>query len=164
MNIAKSKSLDYKIGFNDYCMREMGFEVDEDDHLYDMDTESILQIKEKFIKYTEDLTPILKFNEIDLNLIENFRLMETLFQVYIGKYAQRHGMDVVGFSQSTIKGSRKGCFVVSYKQAGQIYEIKSDAYENESVRVFNLVCKLNHRTHLYDFEKFDVIIEKERKK
>jgi hypothetical protein len=164
MIMTREKALDLKIGFNDYCMRELGLDIDENDHIYDIESEAILQIKEKFIKYSEDLVPYLNFNEIDLNLIENFRLMETLAQVYLRRYADNNGMNIVGFSQSKIRGSRKGLFVVSHSVDGEIKEITSDAYENESVRVFNLICKLNHRSHLYDFDKFDIIIEKDKKR
>jgi hypothetical protein len=163
--IAKSKSLEYKVGFNDYCMREMGFDIDEHNHLYDMETNTLLQIKEKFIAYNdEDVYPYLQYNEIDLNLIENYRLFETLFQVYITNYARSHNMDVRSFSLSKMKGTKKGKFTVSYMNNGEIVNIESDPYENESVRIFNLICKLNHRTHLYDFEAFDIFIEKDKER
>lgn len=162
--IPKSESLEYKVGFNDFVMREMGFDIDEYDHLYDLETETILQIKEKFIKYTDELYPYLQFNEIDLNLIENYRLLESLFQVYITNYARSHMMEIKSFSFSKMKGTKKGKFTLSYINGGRIVDIESDPYENESVRIFNLVCKLNHRVHLYDFEAFDVTIEKDKKR
>ena len=66
--------LDLKIRFNDAMMRELGLDITENDYVYDMDTESILQIKGKFIKYCDYEYPILKYNEeIELNLIENPR-------------------------------------------------------------------------------------------
>ena len=57
----------------------------------------------------------------------------------------------------------KGTFVLSYLKNGKIENIKSDAFVNESVRVFNLICKITKRTHLYDFESMDIIIEKDKK-
>lgn len=157
--VKKEDSLDLKVGFNDFCMREMGLDLDEYDHVVDVDTESILQLKEKFFKYSEDLYPILQHNEIDFNLLENFRLMDCIFQVYITKYAKQHNMNITGFAQSNIKGTNKGVFFINYKEDGQIKTFTSDAFENESVRVFNLICKLNHRDKIYNFDELDVIIE-----
>lgn len=164
--IKKEDSLEIKCEFNEFCIREMGFEIDENDYLCDETTQSILQIKEKFIKYNnEDVYPILKANEIDLNLIENTRLMETIFQVYIINYANSHNMNLHGFAQSSLRGTEKGKFSVSYIVNGEVMTIESDPFENESLRIFNLVCKLNHRTIMYKpFERFDVIIEKDRRK
>jgi hypothetical protein len=160
--IKKIDSLDYKIDFNDICMREMGYDITEDGKLFHTDDNEIINIKEKFIIYSEDLQPNLRSNEIDLNLIENSRLMETLFGVYITKYCQRKGWTLNGYSQSYIKGSKKGKFVITYKEQGdnEIKSFESDGFENESLRVFNMVCKLNHRAHLYDFNRFDVQIDK----
>ena len=80
------KKIDYfdlKVRFNDVMMRELGIGIVEDDdhyldYLYDIDTGNILQIKEKFIKYCDYEYPVIKFNEIEMNLIENPRLTETL--------------------------------------------------------------------------------------
>ena len=85
------KKIDYfdlKVRFNDVMMRELGIDIVEDDdryldYLYDIDTGNILQIKEKFIKYCDYEYPVIKFNEIEMNLIENPRLTETLcFESY----------------------------------------------------------------------------------
>lgn len=152
-----------KIKFNDFVMRELGLDITEDDYLYDMDTQCILQIKEKFIKYCEDDYPILRHNEIELNLLENPRLTETLVIPYISKYCDRNNIVFQSISQSPISGSKKGCFVLSYISDGEIKEIKSDAFVNESLRIFNLICKLNKTSHMYDFNEFDIeIIRKKR--
>ena len=55
--------LNLKMGFNDIAMREWGLDITDDDYIYDMDTETIIQINEKFIKYSDLVDPILKFNE-----------------------------------------------------------------------------------------------------
>lgn len=164
MEVKKSESLDYKIDFNDIFLREAGFGIADDynDYIYDLDSNSIMQIKENFIKYNEELIPKLRSNELDLNLIENFRLAETLFSVYISKYMKRNGLLLNGYSQTKIRGSNKGKIVVTYKKVGSniIETFESDSFENESLRIFNLICKLNHRTHLYDFNEFDITILK----
>lgn len=151
--------LELKIDFNDVCMREMGLGINDDDYVYIMDTMTLLQIKEKFIKYSEDQYPMLRRNEIDLNLIENPRLMETLTYMYLANRLVS-SIRIVSISQNPIAGSRKGNCVLSYEKLGEIKEIRSDGFENESVRIFNLICKINKTDHLYDFNKFDVAIQK----
>ena len=77
----------YKIRFNDICMREYGLDItEEDDYVYDIDTESIFSFKEKFIKYCEDFNPYLKPNEVEFNLLENSRMMEAIFAGFLVKY------------------------------------------------------------------------------
>ena len=151
--------LELKIDFNDICMREMGLGTNDDDYVYIMDTMTLVQIKEKFIKYSEDQYPMLRRNEIDLNLIENPRLMETLTYMYLANRLVST-IRIVSISQNPIAGSRKGNCVLSYEKLGEIKEIRSDGFENESVRIFNLICKINKTEHLYDFNKFDVSVQK----
>jgi hypothetical protein len=151
--------LELKIDFNDICMREMGLDITDNDYLYIMDSNTIIQIKEKFIKYSEYEFPILKHNEIDLNLIENPRLMETLTYMYLANRLVS-SIKIVSISQSPIMGTNKGCCILSYEKNGEIKELRSDAYTNESIRIFNLICKVNKTDHLYDFDKYDVPINK----
>ena len=148
-----------KVNFNDISMRELRLDSDENDHIYDMDTESIYMIKEKYIKYSEDEYPNIMRDEIDMNLIENPRLMEILFGTWIVKWATRKQVEITSFYQSTIRGSNKGFFVMTYIDAnGETQEMKSDVYINESVRIFNLISKLNHTSHMYDLTKLDIEI------
>ena len=71
--------------------------------------------------------------------------------------------DIVSLDQCSIPGSSKGKFVMSYIKGDRTESIESDAFVNESVRVFNLICKIVKRTHLYDFDSMDIIIEKDKK-
>jgi len=150
-----------KVNFNDIAMRELGLDVDDDDHVLDIDSESVYTIKDKYIKYSEDEYPVIGFNEIDLNLIENPRLMEMLFALWVKRRAKRKGLEITSFYQSMIRGSNKGFFVVTYLGPdGETREAKSDVFLNESVRIFSVIAKLNHTSHLYDLEPFDIEIEK----
>lgn len=160
--IKREKSYDLKVNFNDICMREMKYDVTDEDYLYNIDTDEIIQIKDKFIKYFEDGYPEVNHNEIDLNLIENSRLMETLFLYYVRRWIERKHYKFVAIAQSPISGSSKGEFILTYEDNGAIKNIKSDAFDNESLRIFNLVCKLNHTSHLYEFNDFDVEIERKK--
>ena len=75
----KEEYLNIKISFNDYCMREMGFGLDDNDHLVDEDIETILRFKEKYIVYNDiTLDPYVRGDEIDMNLLENYKLMELI--------------------------------------------------------------------------------------
>ena len=149
-----------KLDFNDIVCRELGLSTDENDHIIDLDIESILMIKDKYIKYTDDQYPKLMHNEIDLNLIENPRLTEILFGRWVERRAQSKGIEITSMYQSAIRGSNKGFFVVTYDVLGEPREKKSDIFVNESVRIFNLICKLNHTEHLYKtrLEKLDIEI------
>lgn len=168
MKEEKEEFFKLKNGFNNYCMREMGFDIDENDYLVDPDEELVLTIKGKYIKYNDEiLDPIMKFDELDLNLLENSRLFSTLFQVYITKYMKSHPeVEVVGYHQSNLKGSNSGVFCLNYKLNGDntIHKLESEIFKNNSVRIFNLICKLNERTSLYDFNRLDVIIDKSTRK
>lgn len=139
-----------KIDFNNIVLREFKLGLDDYDHLYDKETDSIYQISERYIKYSEDMVPMLHVNEIDFNVIENPRLMEILFGMWVSKWEQRNGTKVTSYYQSAIRGSKKGFFVLTYLVDGATKEFKSDVFVNESMRIFNLVCKLNHTDHLYD--------------
>lgn len=155
--------LDLKIRFNDIMMRELGLDITEDDdYIYDIDTESILQIKEKFIKYCDYEYPVLKHNEIEMNLIENPRLTETLCLPYLVRFCERNGVIFHTMSQVPIDGSNKGYFTLSYIAEGQTKEIKSNSYINESLRIFNLITKINKTEHLYRFDELDVEIPKKK--
>lgn len=156
--------IDTKVNFNDIVMREMGLDIDENDHLYDMETEYLYKVKEKFIRYSEEEYPILYNNEIDMNLIENPKLMEILFGLWIEKWGKRNNYKITSFSQISLKGSKNGFFNITYvNNKGEIKEIKSNIFINESLRIFNLICILNHRPKMYDFSRFNIeIIRKDK--
>lgn len=149
-----------KVNFNDISMRELGLDIDDNDHIYDMDTESIFMIKEKYIKYSEDEYPQIAKNEIELNLIENPRLMEILFGMWITKWASRKNVEVTSYYQSPIRGSNKGFFAITFLKNGEMQEMKSEVFINESVRVFSLISKLNHTSRMYDLSQFDIEIKR----
>lgn len=161
--VLKSESFDLRSNFNDVCMREMHLDIDDYNHVVDVDTESILQIKEKFIYYPEYEYTIIPSNDIELNLLENSRLMETLFTLYLSKYFKRKNMQITveAISQDMIPGSEKGVTTISYLDTDHIVkQIISDKYVNESVRMLSLICNFNKTSHLYDLDNFDVVIEK----
>lgn len=146
-----------KLAFNDVFMRETGLDIDDNDHVYDMDRQEVLQIKEKFIKYCDYEFPVLNHNEIDLNLIENPRLTEILAFKWLTDHIAN---EIVSLDQTIITGSNKGHFVMSYVKNGRTESIKSEAFINESVRIFNLITKINKTEHLYNFNQWDISIER----
>ena len=152
-----------KLDFNDICLREMGLDVEEDNnHVYDIEDGSVLVVTDKFIRYFyEDEDIKVAHNEIELNLIENPRLMEVMFNHYMVKYAAKKGWNVTSIYQSNNIGSSNGIFVITYieeySNTGETKNLQSDSFLNESLRIFNLICKLNHRTHLYkDLSRFNI--------
>lgn len=153
---------DLIVNFNDIVMRELGLDITDDDKVYDMDTNTILQFNEKFIIYSEVEFPALRADQIELNLLENSRLMHTLFGVYLNKYAMRKGIEVTSYYQSSTTSNKSGSGYMAFTAIvnGVNTETKSDNFLNESVRAFNLICKLNGTSHLYDFNMFDIIDER----
>lgn len=160
--IPKEKSFDLRCDFNELCMRELSLGITDEDLIYNMEDDSILKIKDKFIRYIDIEGVLPRNNEIEMNLIENSRLMETLSLPFLDKWARDHGYTLESFSQDKIQGTSKGVFTVSYNNNGLIEKIMSDQYYNESVRVFSLICKINHTTHLYSFEDYDVQIDRSK--
>ena len=152
-----------KVDFNDIVCRELGLGVDDNDHVYDITSDALLMIKDKLIKCSDDQYPRLAHNEIDMNLIENPRLMEILFGQWLENRANSKGIEITSMYQSAIRGSNKGFFVVTYIVEGESREKRSDVFVNESLRIFNLICKLNHTEHLYKFRLNDLDIEIIRK-
>lgn len=168
--MAKKKKItfDMKQRFNDIVMRELGLDYTEDDnnYLYDIDTTTIMRIKQKFIKYFEDDYIVLKHDEIELNVLENPRLFEIISLPFINNYCSRNNLIFHSMEQSITDNSNgKGEFHILYiRNDGKniIEKISSDPYINESVRIFNLICKLNKTTNLYKFDKFDIKIERKK--
>ena len=158
----KIDMFDLKLRFNDIVLREFGLGVTDDDYVFDYDSDTILQIKEKYIKYSEDEYPVTKADEIDLNLIENPRLTETLVLPYMHRACARRGSQFQSLAQVPIDGTNKGIFVLYYEKDGQTKSIASDPYVNESVRIFNLVTILNKTSHMYNFNEFDVEIVRKK--
>lgn len=150
-------TLDMQINFNDIAMRELGLDYDEDTfRVYDIDSESLLQYNQKFLVYKDYDSPSLKADELELNLIRNVRIMDTLANNFIMKYAMRNGIDVNGVFQVGNKGV-KGYTLFTYIENGVTKEYRSDMFINESVRTLNLIAKLNKSSHLYDFNEFDIV-------
>lgn len=147
--------------FNDAFMRETGLDIDDNDHVYSMETESVIAVNGKFLRYRDYEYPVNRADEIDFNLIENPKLCEQIANAWLHNHINNQ---ILSLDQCSIPGSSKGMFVMSYVKEGRTENIKSDPFTNESVRVFNLLCKILKRTHLYDFESMDIPIERKKGK
>lgn len=158
MTKKEEKFFNLKVRFNDVMLRELGLDITDESYVCDSENETVIQIKGRFIKYNEDPYAICKHNEIDLNLLENPRLTETLSIPVITGYCNRKGYILQSLNQVPIDGTNKGIFVISYIENGEVKELKSDGFINESVRIFNLLCKLNKSERLYKFSDFDIEI------
>ena len=163
MTTKDKKLLDLKINFNTIVMRELGLGYNDDGYIFkypenESDFAELLQIKEKFIKYSEDQYPMIAHNEIDLNLIDNPRLMEYLVYMYLSENLSNPIVSI-----EIIQAPEGGglCYaVLTYKTESEVKSIKSDVFVNESLGLFNLVCKIKKTTRLYGYiNEFDVIIE-----
>lgn len=152
-------TLDLKISFNDICMREMGLDVTDDDkmYLYHVDTETILKYNEKFLKYPEDEYTLFRSDEIELNLLRNSRIMDSLVSRYLHDFLMMKNIEITAFYHSTAERGKMGYCAFTYMLNGASEEYKSKEFKNESVRMLYLVCRLNKSTHLYDFNMFDIV-------
>ena len=156
----KTITLAMEIGFNDMVMQEMGLDINDHDHIYDEEDEVIIQYDGCYLKYYDTDYIDLRPDEIKFNLIRNARLMDTLVARYIDKFCIRHGVQLSTYHQVGGFRGAKGYAAITYVENGVSKEIRSDELVNESVRLFNLVCKINGTDDWYDFEKFDIVEEK----
>lgn len=150
---------DLKCAFNDFCMRELKLDITDDDKVFYIDTNEILKYNDKFLKYPEDEYTIIRPDEIEFNLLKNSRIMDSLLSRFLDEYQHRVGIEITSVFQSTPNKGVDGYCAFTYLQNGKNVEYRSDNFKNESVRMFNLVTKLNNTSHLYDFEQFDVVEE-----
>ena len=154
--------------FNDICMREMKLDVDENDYIVSSITDSVFTIKDKFLKYFEDEEyPILGYNEIEFNLLENTRLMEMMFGIWVKLYDVDHARKTIAYYQTNLSGSSKGFFTVTYldNNDNKCHELKSKVFLNENLRIFHAISLLNHTEHLYEksLSQFDINIYSKRR-
>lgn len=160
INFDNEELYEAKLRFNDMFLREAKLgTTEEDGYVYDYNTNDILTIKGKPIKYCEYELP--RANEIDLNLIENPRLASTLAVPYINNRCAMFGYQFYGVSHSISNGSKKGYYTVTYKDANsnELKSFSSSLYVNESIRIFDVICRLNDTIHLYTNElaKMDLL-------
>ena len=162
-NITDEELNEAKVCFTDIFLQEMGFEVTEDDLIYDPVMDGVIQFKEKLFKYFDGDSLYLRHNEIEFNLLENPKLMAIIFSnTFIPRYNSDNdkGIEIESFYQSTPRGAIKGyaCVVLKSEDGKPNEEIKSDKFINESVRILNLMAKLNGTSHWYDLDKIDIDI------
>ena len=159
--MAKKKELityDIKCGFNDFCMRELKLDITDDDKVYYMDTNEILKYNDKFLKYPESEYTNIRPDEIEFNLLKNTRIMESLLSRFLDDYQRRNNIEITSILQSPNPGGDGYC-AFTYLCNGKTLEYISDNFKNESLRMFNLITKLNNTSHLYDFSIFDIVEE-----
>lgn len=160
--VKKSESFDLRMMFNDLCLRELDLDYTEENYIYDIESDSILQIKDKFIRYIDIEGVIPKGNEIELNLLENARLMETISLKFLDRWAGTHGYVIEVLSQDKLPNTSKGVFTITYNDNNTVKQISSNPYYNESVRIIDIICGINGTSHLYDLDEFDVSIERDK--
>ena len=97
-----------------------------------------------------------------MNLLENPRLTETLVIPFVHNYCARKGIILQSIAQVPITGSKKGFFIMHYIAGGETKDMKSDPFVNESVRIFNLITKMNKTSHMYPFDVFDIEITRKK--
>ena len=84
--------------------------------------------------------------------------MESLLSRFLDDYQRRNNIEITSILQSPNPGGDGYC-AFTYLCNGKTLEYRSDSFKNESLRMFNLITKLNNTSHLYDFSIFDIVEE-----
>ena len=140
--------------FGDLTLRELGLEIDQNNYIVDQDTGNLLMFKDKKIKYNTDMVFRLNKDEISYDPLNNSRLMNHLFSYYASKLADEDSVYIGSYFNIPIKESDKS--IMKVKTDTNI--IKSEPYFNESVRIMDVICKINDSgtdVSKYDFKPFN---------
>lgn len=135
--------------FGDLTLRELGLEVDKDNYIVDQDTGNLLTVKDKKIKYNSETIFRLNKDEISYDPLNNSRLMNHLFGYYTSKLADEESIYIESYFNIPTKDSNKS--IMKVKTQDETF--KSDAYFNESVRIMDVICKMNDSDT--DVSKYD---------
>lgn len=139
--------------FGDLTLRELGLEINQDNHIVDQDTGHLLTFKDKKIKYNTGIIFRLNKDEISYDPLNNPKLMNHLFAYYTNKLADEESVYIGSYFNIPVNNSDK--FVMKVKTDDSF--IKSEPYFSESVRIMDIVCKLNDSdtdVSKYDFKNF----------
>ena len=126
------------IDFADLTLKEIGLDVDEDNHIVDEETGMPITAKGKFLKFNCGAANRTTRDEINYDPLNNPKLMNFLFGYYSSKLEAEgsRGVDI--------------CYTTSGPEDKQILNVKtgddsleSNPYYNESVRIMDVICKLN---------------------
>lgn len=163
MVVRKSKDvkeipLNMKIAFNDICMEEMNLGIDDNDRVYDETTMSLLLFREKYLRYVDEEYVRYRPDEIEFDMLSTARIMQFITGFYINWFASQNGINITSVYQYN-NSDGTGCAAYSYLENNVVKTFSSDSYFNESVRLLNLICKMNGTAHFYDFNKFDLVVK-----
>ena len=138
--------------FNSIVMNEVGLEVDPYGNIVDQDTRSILAMNGKYLTANGNKDK----SKIPFNPQYNFKLMQFIFGYYCKKLEQENGTHVnVVYTAQDDKEKKLASLGI---RVNDNEEIESRCYHNESLRVMDLICRLNGSTNpdltKYDFSDF----------
>lgn len=161
---------DLREAFNDVCMKEMGLDITDTDLIYDIDTNSILQIDGMYLKYcASEYDQINPNMEIRFSLIEDPKLMAYLTTWYCEKVINSINCKLLGLNHYIIDNNTyRGYATLTVQPNYNVYyngeivgygcirEIRSGNYINESVRLLSLICNLNGKSNI-NLSRLDVM-------
>lgn len=136
------------IEFGDLTLREIGLDVNEDNHIVDEETGMPILMKGKFLKYNHGPAKRVTRDEINYDPLNNSKLMNMLFGYYSDKL-ESEGSRGIDMCASAITPNGKQ--VLKVKTGDD--SIQSNPYYNESVRLMDVICKLNDSGE--DVSKYD---------
>lgn len=136
------------IEFGDLTLKEIGLDVDEDNHIVDEESGMPILMKGKFLKYNYGPVKRTTKEEINYDPLANPKLMNLLLGYYSSKL-ESEGSRGVDICSSTIGPEDKQ--ILKIKTGNDT--IESAAYYNESVRIMDVICQINESGE--DVSKYD---------
>lgn len=143
---------DNNIEFSDLTLREIGLEVDANGHIVDEESGNPITMKGKYLKYNYGPVKRTSREEINYDPLNNPKLMNMLFCYYSNKL-ESEGSRGVDMYSTNLFGEDK---VVLKAKVGD-NTIQSEPYLNESVRIMDVVLKMNDSTE--DISVYDAVTE-----
>ena len=148
---------DNNIKFGDLTLREIGLDIDQDNHIIDEESGMPIMMKGKFLKYNYGPVKRTTREEINYDPLNNPKLMNLLFGYYSSKL-EAEGNSGIDIYASSIASEDKQ--VLKVKTGGDT--LGSAPYHSESVRIMDIICQINESGE--DVSEFDFKAEPINKK
>lgn len=136
------------IEFGDLTLKEIGLDIDEDNHIIDEESGMPIMMKGKFLKFNCGPANRTTKDEINYDPLNNPKLMNFLLGYYSDKL-ESEGSRGVDICFSTVGPEEKQ--ILKVKTGDDTLE--SNPYHNESVRIMDIICQLNESEQ--DVSKYD---------
>ena len=123
-------------------MQEIGLDIDNNKHIVDQDTGSLLQFNGKNLKFVENEEEFIPRGDAAFDPIGNPKLMNHLFSYYTSKIHDEDGRYVnIYYPVQDSKDVKKGA--IELKEEKENIKLRSENYYNDSLKYMDLILQLN---------------------